>query len=58
MRAGDTVSAWRTLERKSLREAAEEIGIPRGVLFRFETGKTIKAEHLTRLIHWLLGPST
>lgn len=55
-RLGEMLRVHRTLQNRSLREVAPEIGIGHATLSRIESGKPIDAETLLKLWAWLLAP--
>lgn len=55
-RLGDVLSAWRLMNRLTLRETAKVIGIKSAsTLCRLEQGKPCDAETLGKIIAWLMG---
>ena len=42
------------LSRKSQKDFAAEIGVPKGALSRFLNGKAISQDHVLTLVHWTL----
>lgn len=55
MRAGEMVKSWRHIEKVSLREAADQIGIHHLALRRIEGGKPITGDHMLKLLRWMLS---
>ena len=41
------------MEERTLKEVAEEIGIPQGTLYDMEHGKASKADALSLVLRWL-----
>ena len=42
------------LSRKSQKDFAAEIGVPKGALSRFLNGKAISQDHVLTVVHWAL----
>ena len=53
MRLGIVLRRWRIMEERTLKEVAEEIGIPQGTLYDMEQGKASKADALSLVLRWL-----
>jgi len=54
MRLGKVLRQWRTMEEKSIRVAAKEIGIGTASLVRIEHGKACGADTLANVLYWLI----
>jgi len=54
MRLGNVLRKWRTMEEKSIRVAAKEIGIGGSALVRIEQGKKPGADILADVLYWLI----
>jgi transcriptional regulator with XRE-family HTH domain len=55
MKIADVVRSWRLLEKMSLRDTAELIGIDRSALYRMESGRPVSASNLAAVVRWLLS---
>lgn len=56
MKLGETVKAYRFVQRLSLRAVAAEIGISSATLCRIENGYTVDQHVFTKLLLWLVTP--
>jgi len=54
MRLGNVLRKWRTMEDKTIRVAAKEIGIGASALARIEHGKQCGADILANVLYWLI----
>lgn len=55
IKVGELIRAWRTLERKQMKDAAMEIGIPLSTLWRLEHGKAVDQATVIKLMNWLFA---
>lgn len=55
MEIGNVLANWRTMERMTLAEAAERIGLPLSTLDRVEKGCRIEGRNMVILIQFLFG---
>jgi predicted DNA-binding protein (UPF0251 family) len=55
MKVAEAVRSWRLLEKLTVRDAAERIGIDRSVLHRLESGHPVSASNLAAVVRWLLS---
>lgn len=54
MRLGTVLRKWRTMEERTLREAAKEIGINHSTLTRIEHGEDCGSDTLATILVWLI----
>lgn len=52
-RLGEMLRLYRTVNSRTLREVAVQIGLSHGTLWRIETGQEMEATALLRLWQWL-----
>jgi cytoskeletal protein RodZ len=55
MEIGNVLRDWRLLERMSLADAAQRIGIPLSTLDRIEKGCSVEGRNMVILIQFLFG---
>lgn len=55
MRIGTVLNLWRAGGDLTLKQAAEELGIPFQTLSRIENGSKIDGKTLSKLFHYLFG---
>jgi len=55
MKLSELIYDWRILERLTLRQAAEQIGIPFQTLHRIESGKPMEGRTLAVILNWLMS---
>lgn len=59
MRLGEIIKKYRVNKDQTVRELAEEIGIPFPTLSRIENGaEVIESKALVPIIQWLFSPTT
>lgn len=54
MKIAELIYDWRIIERLTLKQAAEQIGIPFQTLHRIEQGSKTEGRTLAVLLRWLL----
>jgi transcriptional regulator with XRE-family HTH domain len=55
MRLGNVLRKWRTMEEKSVREVAKEIGTSSATYQRIESGKPCDSGTMASILLWLIG---
>ena len=55
MKLGPLLSAWRTLNRMTLRDLAKETGVPLSTISRMERGFDVDGATLAKILKWVLS---
>jgi|GEM_PF-4124081 predicted transcriptional regulator len=55
MRLGAVLRKWRTMEERTIREVANEIGTSSATLLRIEQGKPCDSGTMATILLWLIG---
>ena len=57
MRLGTVLRKWRTMDERTVRDVAKELGISSATFFRIEQGKACDSGTLAVILLWLIGKS-
>lgn len=55
MRIGIVLRKWRTMEERSIRDVAKEMGTSPATLHRIECGKPCDSGTMSSILLWLIG---
>jgi transcriptional regulator with XRE-family HTH domain len=55
MRLGPVLRKWRTMEERTLRDVAKEVGTSAATLLRIEQGKPCDSGTMATVLLWLIG---